>query len=851
MTPAPAHPARGGASAPPRSAASPEHEVPVRADGVQLIGEMPGSGYRKPPALVRRADGQTIQLTPLLYLVLEGVDGRRTNAEISERVSAAFGRPVSPDNVATLVDQKLRPLGVLLKGDGSEPALKKTNPLLGIHHRVSVTDPARTERLTAPFARLFNPVLVVAITAAFLWLSWWLLLDKGLASATHDAFHQPGLLLVVFLVTVLSAGFHEFGHAAAARRGGATPGVMGMGLYLFWPAFYTDVTDSYRLGRVGRLRTDLGGLYFNAIVAVGIVGAWWFSHNDALLLVVATQILQMLRQLTPLIRFDGYHVLADLTGVPDLYHHIKPILLSVLPWRWRDQAVAVLKPWVRGVVTLWVLLVVPVLVFTLVSMVVSLPRLIATAWVSLREQLSLLASAWADGELLAVGARVLAIAALVLPILGIGYMLTRLVRQLVGSTLRRTAGKPVQRAVAGVTAAAILAGLGWVWWPDEDTYRPVARDEGGTLVDVLPTQLTGALPVARPAAVYGGLSQGSEGLLRTAWPNDEPLPTKAEPELALVMVPHEQGIEPGDEVGSDVGSDAASGAPADGAGGVDGTPSADGQEPGSWVFPFNRPLPPDAGDTQALAANTTDNTVAYDLAFAMIWADEEQVTNTNEAYAFASCTNCAAVAVSFQVVLIVGDSEVIVPENIAAAVNYDCVQCLTYALASQLVVTVDGPLTDKSMAALSELWSEIAAFAQDIASVPLAELQAALEGYQEQIKDIIREDPAAQEALLNDGQQADPTQDPTPGSPSESSDVSDPGEVDPSTEPSPTADSSDPAGQPGASPTTEASPAAPSESAAPAQPESSTAPAPTEPAPTPATSPEPATGTLESSAPSQ
>ena len=41
-----------------------------------------------------------------------------------------------------------------------------------------------------------------------------------------------------------------------------------MGLYMVWPAFYTDVTDSYRLPRRDRLRVDLGGLYFNAIVAV-------------------------------------------------------------------------------------------------------------------------------------------------------------------------------------------------------------------------------------------------------------------------------------------------------------------------------------------------------------------------------------------------------------------------------------------------------------------------------------------------------------------------------------------------------------------------------------------------------
>ena len=72
------------------------------------------------------------------------------------------------------------------------------------------------------------------------------------------------------------------------------------------------------------------------IVAVAITGCWLWLRYDALLLVVATQIIQMLRQFAPMVRFDGYHVLADLTGVPDLYGRIKPTLLGVLPWRWRD-----------------------------------------------------------------------------------------------------------------------------------------------------------------------------------------------------------------------------------------------------------------------------------------------------------------------------------------------------------------------------------------------------------------------------------------------------------------------------------------------------------------------------------
>ena len=71
--------------------AAPTPDVPIRADGVELIGEMVGSGYREPPALARRGDGQTFQLTPLLYLVLSTVDGRRGYDEVAQRVGAAYG----------------------------------------------------------------------------------------------------------------------------------------------------------------------------------------------------------------------------------------------------------------------------------------------------------------------------------------------------------------------------------------------------------------------------------------------------------------------------------------------------------------------------------------------------------------------------------------------------------------------------------------------------------------------------------------------------------------------------------------------------------------------------------------
>jgi putative peptide zinc metalloprotease protein len=739
---------------------------------VQLIGEMAGSGYRVPPSLARRADGQTVQLTPLLYAVLAAVDGRRDTGAIAAVVSEQTGRTVNAENVDTLVDGQLRPLGLLVRPDGSEPELKRSDPLLGLRLRYSITDPERTRRLTDPFARLFHPLVVVPLLAAFGLVCWWVFFEQGLAGAAYEAFEHPGLLLLVFLVTILSAGFHEFGHAAAARYGGSTPGVMGAGVYLVWPAFYTDVTDSYRLGRGGRVRTDLGGLYFNAMVAVGITALWWATGYEALLLVVATQILQMLQQLTPLVRFDGYHVLADVTGVPDLFHRIKPTLVGALPWRWGDPEARLLKPWARIVVTLWVALVVPLLLLALTAMVLTLPRILGTAWARLAKEVALLEQAAGDGDWIQASARVLTMLAVVLPVAAVLYMLVRLGRQVATGTWRATAEKPLRRAVAVITGLAILAGLIWVWWPRPDTYRPIQPDERGTITDLVQPVAAAARPAPSLTGGLAGAEAGDRGAARTVWDSTQPLPTEAEPQLAVVLTPQE-GTTQGE--GSTTGED----------------------QPEVWVFPFDQPLAPEPGDNQALAVATEDGTVTYDVALAMVWVEGgEDALNTNEAYAFASCDTCAAVSIAFQVVLVIGDNDVAVPQNIAAAVNYDCANCLTYALAQQLFITLDGPLSEEAMEQLDAIWAELGAFGAQIASIPLDEVEDRLAEFEQAILDVIEADqpgtvPGEPSESPSDGESS-PAEDPSEslsGSPSES--PSDPAGEEPSTEPSGTAEPSE------------------------------------------------------------
>ena len=672
----------------PAATASGLDEVPSRVEGTALLGKQPGSGYVVPPALVRRGDGQVLQLTPLLYAVLEAIDGTRGLDAVAAVASAACGRTLVADDVRTLVDAKLRPLGLVHRRDGSQAEVAKASPLLALRPRLVVSNPRITRRVTAPFALLFHPLIAAPVVVAFAAIAFWVLFEQGLGAAAYQAFENPGLLLAVFAITLVSAGFHEFGHAAALRRGGGTPGVMGAGLYLIWPAFFTDVTDSYRLGRGARIRVDLGGLYFNALVTVVTFGMWELVRWDALLLVIAAQIVQMIRQLPPLVRFDGYHLLADITGGPDLFHRIGPTLRSFGPRRWRKPGAQALRPWVRVVVTAWVLVVVPLLAASLVVAVVALPRMLASTGHAVALQAGLLSRSWRHGNDVQVVLRALGILAVIVPVGGLLLMLGRASRSYSTRVWRATAGRPRGRAGAVLTMAALVAGLLVAWWP-HGTYRPIQPWERGTVSDAL------------PAAVTGGLVPGAERVTRTIWADDgQPLPTAEHPALAVVLTPRS------------------------------------GHGP-TWVFPFNRPTDPTAGGNQAMAIVTRDGGTVYDAAFALVWVRNGISLNRNEAYAFASCHRCRAVAVGFQVVMVVGQSRLVAPQNIAAAVSYRCIDCVTEALARQLIVTVPHELTPQQLRALHRVWRDALTLSHHLRRLTFAQLESRIRTFEREIDAIV------------------------------------------------------------------------------------------------------------------
>ena len=471
-------------------------ENPQRAEGVELIGRYEDSGFKEPPYLARRRDGQVVQLAPLLYLIAELADGNRTDEEIAAAVSEAIKRGVSADNVRQLVDERLRPLGVIAGADGAQPKLQKLDPMLALRFRVAVVPPSVVNAITRVFKPLYFPLVVVGVLGGLVALDVWLFVFHGIAQSVRETLYDPALLLMVLGLIVLSAAFHECGHATACSYGGAKPGAMGAGIYIVWPAFYTDVTDAYRLGKRGRLRTDLGGVYFNVIFILLTGAAYWLTGFEPLLLMIPLQHLEIVHQFLPFIRLDGYYIVSDLTGVPDMFSRIRPTLASLIPWKPTHDRVKELKPWVRGAVSAYVFTVVPLLLFLFGMMVINAPRILSTAWDAFFVQWHHVTHDFHGGSAFAGSFGVMQMLILLLPALGVVVTLWRTLARTLHGAWKKTEGSDVGRAALIAATAGVAAGVGFIWWPNGD-YRPIQRGEKGTIQGALAEY--GALPTGRPA----------------------------------------------------------------------------------------------------------------------------------------------------------------------------------------------------------------------------------------------------------------------------------------------------------------------------------------------------------------
>jgi putative peptide zinc metalloprotease protein len=305
---------------------------------------------------------------------------------------------------------------------------------------------------------------------------------------------------------------------------------MGVGLYIVYPAFYTDVTENYKLPRWARLRTDLGGFYFNLLFILGLLALYRYTGYEFLILIVVILNLEIIHQTLPFVRLDGYWALADLTGIPDFFSQILPFLRAHLP-RWirlpDGPKLAELKTWGKFAFAAYILITVPLLLFLLFTMLRAAPRIIATALDAVFFQFGTIGKSFSAGDAVLAVAAIAQVVALALPLLGIVYTFWTLARRIFGAIWRWSQPTLPRRLMGGLLSGFIVVGVAFLWAPQlplpgsppgllyaaTAPFVPIQPNEHFTLNDMTTSQGSLANPgvTAAPSASAEAGTPGSGG----------------------------------------------------------------------------------------------------------------------------------------------------------------------------------------------------------------------------------------------------------------------------------------------------------------------------------------------------
>ena len=268
------------------------------------------------------------QLCELLYIC----DGQLEHAQAVAAMADRSGGRYTPQQIEQLTGDFLIPRQVLLDPElPSTPAIaaRRLDRYLFLKIRFLKRDAVLP--IAARLGWFFCPTawksLIALILATHVW--FYLALVHG---RTPQIDSLPNSLLPSLLLLLsLSALVHEFGHATALTKYGGRSAEIGIGIYICFLALFVDLSEAWRLTNRQRVIVDVGGMYFQAILLILVAVAFAATGSPLWSCCFLITDIQIVANMNPLLRLDGYWALADGLGIPNLRRRsVRYVLFPIL-----------------------------------------------------------------------------------------------------------------------------------------------------------------------------------------------------------------------------------------------------------------------------------------------------------------------------------------------------------------------------------------------------------------------------------------------------------------------------------------------------------------------------------------
>ncbi len=198
-----------------------------------------------------------------------------------------------------------------------------------MYWKIPVFDPDRL--LTAMFRYLwwiFTPAFLAASVGLMLAALLQVLLHYGTfyeKLPAYNEFFQFRTVLYMWLSLGVVKVIHEFGHGLSCKAYKGECHEMGVLLMCFSPALYANVTDAWTVAdKWKRIVISFAGIYVELFIAALATFVWWYTPHlpvvnyTAMCIMVLCSVSTVMFNANPLMRFDGYYILADWLEIPNL-----------------------------------------------------------------------------------------------------------------------------------------------------------------------------------------------------------------------------------------------------------------------------------------------------------------------------------------------------------------------------------------------------------------------------------------------------------------------------------------------------------------------------------------------------